>query len=29
VLKKHGIAISMSGKGNCFDCENVGAAWRV
>src|SRR4051794_33850769 len=27
VLKKHGIAISMSGKGNCFDCENIGAAW--
>jgi putative transposase len=28
-LRKHGILISMSGKGNCYDCENVGAARRV
>ena len=28
-LRKHGIRISMSGKGNCYDCENVRAAWRV
>jgi putative transposase len=27
-LRKHGIQISMSGKGNCFDCENVRAARR-
>src|SRR5919112_1988701 len=26
-LKKHSIRISMSGKGNCYDCENIGAAW--
>ena len=25
-LRKHGIRISMSGKGNCYDCENVRAA---
>ena len=25
-LRKHGIRISMSGTGNCFDCENVRAA---
>ena len=25
-LRKHGILISMSGKGNCYDCESVGAA---
>jgi putative transposase len=25
-LRRHGILISMSGKGNCFDCESVGAA---
>jgi putative transposase len=29
VLRKHGIAISMSGKGNCYDCENVRAARRA
>jgi putative transposase len=28
-LRKNGILISMSGKGNCFDCESVGAAWRA
>ena len=28
-LRKNGISISMSGKGNCFDCESVGAAWRA
>jgi hypothetical protein len=25
-LRKHGILISMSGKGNCYDCESVRAA---
>jgi putative transposase len=25
-LRKHGILISMSGKGNCFDCETIRAA---
>jgi hypothetical protein len=25
-LRKHGVLISMSGKGNCYDCESVGAA---
>ena len=25
-LCKHGVLISMSGKGNCYDCESVGAA---
>jgi hypothetical protein len=28
-LGTHGILISMSGRGNCFDCEYVGAAWEV
>jgi transposase InsO family protein len=28
-LRKNGIVISMPGKGNCFDCESVGAAWRA
>ena len=28
-LRKHSIRISMSGKGNCYDCENVGAARRA
>ncbi len=28
-LKEHGILVSMSGKGNCYDCENVRAAWRA
>lgn len=25
-LRRHGILISMSGKGNCYDCESVDAA---
>jgi transposase InsO family protein len=25
-LKKHGFKVSMSGKGNCYDCEYVIAA---
>jgi putative transposase len=25
-LWRHGILISMSGKGNCYDCESVRAA---
>ena len=25
ILDRHGFIISMSGKGNCYDCENVGA----
>jgi putative transposase len=29
VLRKHDLLISMSGKGNCYDCESVGAAWGV
>jgi putative transposase len=28
-LRKHGLLISMSGKGNCYDCESVGAVWGV
>jgi len=27
-LKKHGVLISMSGKGNCYDCDYVSAVWR-
>jgi putative transposase len=29
VLERHGIVQSMSRRGNCLDCESVGAAWRV
>jgi putative transposase len=29
VLRKHGIAISMSGKGNCYDRDNVRATRRA
>jgi len=25
VLGRHGFILSMSGKGNCYDCESVGA----
>lgn len=28
-LKADGILIPMSGRGNCFDCEYVSAAWEV
>lgn len=28
-LRRHGIQISMSGRGNCYDCENMQAVWRV
>jgi putative transposase len=28
-LRKSGIRISMSGKGNCYDCENVRAVRRA
>ena len=28
-LRKNGIVISMSGRGNCYDCENVRAAWEA
>jgi putative transposase len=27
VLERHGIRRSMSRRGNCLDCESVGAAW--
>jgi transposase InsO family protein len=27
VLERHGIERSMSCRGNCLDCESVGAAW--
>ena len=29
VLERHGIQQSMSRRGNCLDCESVGAAWRT
>ena len=29
VLERYGIVQSMSRRGNCLDCESVGAAWRV
>ena len=29
VLERHGIQPSMSRRGNCLDCESVGAAWRT
>ncbi len=24
ILNRHGIRASMSGKGDCYDCENIG-----
>jgi putative transposase len=27
VLERHGVERSMSRRGNCLDCESVGAAW--
>ncbi|CAA9226994.1 MAG: hypothetical protein AVDCRST_MAG50-881 [uncultured Acidimicrobiales bacterium] len=29
MLERHGIEQSMSRRGNCLDCEYVGAAWEV
>jgi transposase InsO family protein len=26
-LARHGLRCSMSRRGNCLDCESVGAAW--
>ena len=28
-LRAHGLQVSMSGQGNCFDCESVGAVRRA
>ena len=28
-LRKHGILISMSGKGNCYDSETIRAVWSA
>jgi hypothetical protein len=29
LLAAHGLAGSMSRRGNPYDCESVGAAWRA
>jgi transposase InsO family protein len=28
-LRRNGTVSSMSGKGNCYDCEKVRAAWEA